>query len=357
MKIEKITLYNLEIPIVERYELSFGSIDSFQTSLVEIQSGNQRGIGETTPLEGYNWESNQSVWQFLMDFSPKIVGMDVLEARDFVMESRGNNYFAATAFCSALEFVKDDFFQNIPSVDIPLVGIVSGHDLEGILTSVSKQKEMGYSCVKVKVGGGNDVEKDVDKINVINKHFPEMPLRVDANKGYTHEEALYFVDQIQAFNIEEFEQPFPVDSWDEMEDLSKRKGKISLMLDETIDTLDELHEAIRRKCCDFVKFKLMKHSSIDYMFKLIETAKSAGLKVIIGNGVASDIGCYHEALIQAKMGCEFSGEMNGFLKQKNSILKYPLRFERGKLSVSGYFNVELNDEVIKRYLVKKETFT
>jgi len=356
VRIDSITVYKLEIPITERYQLSFGSIESFQTFLVLIESGQRTGIGETTPLHGYNWEDHQSVHQFLMDSVPQLIGLHVSEARNTVTKNRGNNYFAATSLCSAMELLENDLFEDVPVTDVPLVGIVSGSDIESILKSIKKQQSQGYTCVKVKVGGENGVERDVSKIKSIYNFFPNLPLRVDANKGYTYDEALYFVKQIQECNIEEFEQPFPVGSWDEMERLSRHRGKIKLMLDESIDTKEELAEAISRRCCDFVKFKLMKHSSVYDMLDLIKMAREAGLEVIIGNGVAADIGCHHEALIQAKTGGVIAGEMNGFLKQKESILKQPLSFERGSVRVGGGVKTELNQKVVERYLVKKEVF-
>ncbi len=357
MKVDSITVYQLDIPIIERYELSFGTVESFQTFLVIVRSGERVAIGETTPLCGYNWEDCKSVQQYLMDAVPGVVGQDAQEAVNTVMETRGDNYFAATSLCTALEFLDENLCQNIPETDVPLVGIVSGSDLDVILESIKKQRSWGYSCIKVKVGGDHAVEKDLLKIQTIYKNFPDLPLRVDANKGYTLDEALYFVNGIQGFNVEEFEQPFPVNSWDDMELLYGNRGEVNIMLDESIDTREELAEALSRRCCNYVKFKLMKHSSVKYMVELIKMAKEGGLSVIIGNGVASDIGCYHELLIQAGTGCVLAGEMNGFLKQKQSILTMPLEFKNGCVRVGGIRNMDLNQKIVSQYLVKKETFS
>ncbi|HID69563.1 MAG TPA: hypothetical protein EYP35_03680 [Desulfobacterales bacterium] len=357
MKIDSITVLHLDIPITEAYELSFGTVESFQTFLVLVRSGERLGIGETTPLYGYNWEDSQSVQQYLMESAPGLIGCDPGEAVKSIMESRGNNYFAATSLCTALEFLDVDLFQNISGTVVPLVGIVSGSDMESILRSIKKQKSQGFRCVKVKVGGSHDVEKDLLKIKSISSRFPELPLRIDANKGYSLEEALYFVDGIQEYNVEEFEQPFPVDAWDDMEVLYGNRGRINMMLDESIDTREELAEAINRGCCNYVKFKLMKHSSVKYMLDLIEIAKAAKLKIIIGNGVASDIGCYHEMLIQAGTGSVLAGEMNGFLKQKQSILAVPLEFRNGCVRIKGAGGTQVNRSVVDQYLVKKETFS
>jgi len=357
VKIDSITVLQLDIPIKEAYELSFGTVESFQTFLVLVRSGERLGIGETTPLYGYNWEDSQSVQQYLMQTAPGLIGSDTEEALSSLMENRGNNYFAATSLCTAVEFLDVNLFRNISDTVVPLVGIVSGSDTESILKSIKKQIRQGFRCVKVKVGGSSDVEKDLLKIRQISTRFPELPLRIDANKGYSLEEARYFVDGIQEYSVEEFEQPFPVDAWDDMEVLYENRGRINIMLDESIDTREELAEAISRKCCNYVKFKLMKHSSVKYMLELIEMAGAAQLKIIIGNGVAGDIGCYHELLIQAECGAVLAGEMNGFLKQNQSILELPLEFRDGGVRIHGAGNIRVNRSVVDQYLVKKEIFS
>jgi len=111
------------------------------------------------------------------------------------------------------------------------------------------------------------------------------------------------------------------------------RDKVPLMLDESINTMRDLDRAIGNECCDYVKFKLMKHGSFRRINQLIERALSANLQVIIGNGVQTEWACMQEAQLLARIDMPKAGENNGFLKQKISLLKNPIFFCNGMMTV------------------------
>jgi L-alanine-DL-glutamate epimerase-like enolase superfamily enzyme len=81
-----------------------------------------------------------------------------------------------------------------------------------------------------------------------------------------------------------------------------------------------------------VKFKLMKCGSMTRLEEMIKKASHARLKIILGNGVATDMGCLHEAQVAARLGLTIhAGEMNGFLKGTEQLLQPPLRVDKGAL--------------------------
>ncbi len=80
----------------------------------------------------------------------------------------------------------------------------------------------------------------------------------------------------------------------------------------------------------YVKFKLMKAGSISRLKKLIDHAHALGFEVVVGNGVAGDIGCLHE-LWGASGRVHLARETNGFLKSVESLLAEPLRVVHGEV--------------------------
>ena len=74
----------------------------------------------------------------------------------------------------------------------------------------------------------------------------------------------------------------------------------------------------------------MKFGRIDKLEQGLARARALGLGTVLGNGVATEIGCWMEACVAAKV-VTTAGEMNGFLKQKRSLLIAPLRVEQGYL--------------------------
>ena len=87
----------------------------------------------------------------------------------------------------------------------------------------------------------------------------------------------------------------------------------------------------------------------------IETAKKYRLEVILGNGAAGEISCYHEALMSSKM-IHRAGEMNGFLKQKESILTEGLKTQGGKIILEPKFFLKLDPEKIDKFATDRLTF-
>ena len=77
------------------------------------------------------------------------------------------------------------------------------------------------------------------------------------------------------------------------------------------------------------------------------------MKAVLGNGVATDIGCWMEAIVAAKH-IDNAGEMNGFLKPKNSILMNPLTFSNGSIGLQQDYKPILNMDVIDNSTIDSE---
>ena len=98
----------------------------------------------------------------------------------------------------------------------------------------------------------------------------------------------------------------------------------------------------------------MKMGSGEALARGIETAQKYGLRVILGNGAAGEINCYHEALVASKMISQ-AGEMNGFLKQKQSILAEGLQMQRGKIILEPEFLLTLDPQKIDQFATDRLT--
>ena len=72
------------------------------------------------------------------------------------------------------------------------------------------------------------------------------------------------------------------------------------------------------------------------------------MRVVLGNGVACDLGCWMEACVAAR-AIDNAGEMNGFLKARSGLLSTPLEFEGGAVVLRPDFAPRLDRERIARY--------
>lgn len=351
--IEKIDFYHLVVPLKKPYHLSFKELHDFDIFIAAIHEGNSMALGETAPLPGYSSETPEQVWLFGKEMAPRLIGRDMEAAREMLEPHIKSQSFAVTPFLTALEGINGK--QDMTLQDVELVGILSTGDHEQIRRELPEIIEKGFNTIKVKVGI-DDVGHDIDKVNFVLSLKPaHVKIRVDANQGYNYDQARRFVKGVNPDGIELFEQPFPKGVWNEMEGLS-RISPVPLMLDESINTEDDLMRTIELKCSAYVKFKLMKAGSMENLVRLINTARAAGLGIVLGNGVAGEIGCYHEAVAAAAVGLANAGEMNGFLKLRESVLVRPLLFDSGKIKGDRLFRPELDFEKLNRYLVAQASW-
>lgn len=334
MKIDSIKLFHIRLPINETYHLSFGDIDYYDTVIAEITAGGEVRHGESTPLFGYSHEHIGSVIENVMEWAGLIKGSTVPGAMSAIAPLIAENPFAATSLVTALESFQPGWERPLRHERIDLVGIVSSDDLVEVERRMFDQIADGFKVVKLKVGSASGmVARDIEKVRFMHALAPGVPLRVDANKGYDFAKAREFVKGVQDCNIELFEQPFQTDEWLSQKELFSLRDKVPLMLDEAINTMEDLELAISMECCDYVKFKLMKHGSFTRTQELIDRALSSNLKVIVGNGVQTEWACMQEARLLAAMDEPLAGENNGFLKQTSSILMTPIEFRDGAMKL------------------------
>jgi len=306
-------------------------------------------------IQGYFWETPEEVWRFAREQGPKIVGRPLPQAHRYIAGFTKSQPCATTPFLTAMEVLSKNPILTPPSEKqfIPLVGTLQATERADIEKEVEELIAQGYGVIKIKVGF--HVEKDAAKARIAQEAVQERALiRLDANLGYTLPQAQKLVQNINPRGIEFLEQPFKENEWEAMVDLA-RTSPVPLGLDESIYAMEAVEKAGWLQCARFVKFKIMKMGSGEGLARAIEAAQKYGLKVILGNGAAGEISCYHESLVAGKM-ISRAGEMNGFLKQKESILAEGLETQGGKIIVEPGFSLKLDRQKIDRFAIDRLSF-
>ena len=356
MNIERVNLFRLKIPLKRPYRIATAEMKSFECTIVALRAEDREGLGEAmADIQGYFWETPEEVWQFAREQGPKILGRPLPQAHQYISGFIRSQPCATTPFLTALEVLSRSSILAPPSERrfVPLVGILQATERTEIEKEAQELIAQGYEVIKIKVGF--QVEKDIIQVKIAQEAIQGKALtRLDANQGYTFPQAQKFVQNIDPRGIEFLEQPFKENEWEAMVDLA-RVSPVPLGLDESIYAMEAVEKAGRLQCARFVKFKIMKMGSAEGLVRGIETAKKYGLKVILGNGAAGEISCYHEALVASKMISQ-AGEMNGFLKQKESILTEGLEIQGGKIMLAPEFSLKLDSQKIDRFAIERLSF-
>lgn len=323
----KIEYFRKVIQLKEPYKLSFTTVESFDSYFVRISDSNNVGVGEVTALYGYSWETGDDINAFIVNELKTCSSIDELEAS--VSSKTKTNPFGATPILTALELFRREYMIG-RNMQAPLIGLLSGSTDVTLLCNIKKLIELGFSTLKVKIG--RDVDADVRKLKLIKKLLPSgCKLRLDANQGYTYDEARYLLPYLSSDYVELLEQPFNSDEWELMTQLNA-VTTVPLMLDESTWTKDDIDKTIAHQAASLVKLKLFKHCSPKRTVDLARYAQSRGLGVVLGNGVQTELACLYEGSIQSNAGLTLPGEMNGWLKQARTMKPASLELSEGAIT-------------------------
>jgi len=154
--------------------------------------------------------------------------------------------------------------------------------IDSVDKMVKKMQERPWPIYKIKLGTPDDLAI----MEALRRHTDAV-FRVDANAGWTVEEALQKIPRLAELGVEFVEQPLAKDDWEGMKRLYQ--GSIlPLIADESC-----VHEEDVEACAGHfhgINIKLTKCSGITPARRMIGKARSLGMKVMVGSMNESTIG-------------------------------------------------------------------
>jgi L-alanine-DL-glutamate epimerase-like enolase superfamily enzyme len=279
-----------ELPFQYPFTISNGRTKTHQpTLIVALQLGPWVGIGEAPAIAYYNI----TVEQMIADLEAK---KRMVEKFAFTEPERYWHYlhhlFPQNPFLvCALDMAGWDLagkmkgkplyqLWNTPWENTPATDYTIGIDT--IDNMVAKMKAKPWPIYKIKLGSPDDIAI----IKALRSHT-DVPFRVDANAGWTLEEALEKIPQLAALGVEFVEQPLAKDNWEGMKVLYEQ-SPLPLLADESC-----VFESDVAKCHQHfhgINIKLTKCSGITPAIRMIQQARSLNMKVMMGCMNESTVG-------------------------------------------------------------------
>ncbi|HYC36121.1 MAG TPA: enolase C-terminal domain-like protein [Usitatibacter sp.] len=326
--------WRLRLPLVTPYRLAFGPVTHLDTVIVRwVSREGMEGFGEATLLTGYTDETIEGTWAKAQELSRAVrsASFDLEGALDSLLPTHP---FLVTAFRTAREMAEGSELLSLEApARVPILGLLQGEGEGALRAAADALVANGYRTVKFKVGF--DPARDAAAVALAQRVVAgRARIRVDANQGYSAAEAIDFVSRLSPEGIELFEQPCDKEDWAAhaaVAPVARDRG-IPLMLDESIYSEREIERAAREGLAAFIKVKLMKFGTLAALRAAIRRIRELGLVPVLGNGVATDLGCWMEACIAARE-IDNAGEMNGFLKPRERVLAEPLVFRDGAIEI------------------------
>ncbi|MFI9811970.1 dipeptide epimerase [Saccharothrix variisporea] len=165
--------------------------------------------------------------------------------------------------------------------DVPTAFTIGIGDPRSCAAQAAELTGRGFSVLKVKVGGPDDVAT----VRAVREAAPDARLILDPNGGWTAEQAVRVLEELPA--VDALEQPFPPGRFDELAWLRER-CPVPLVADEDAATADDVKALAG--LVDGVNVKLAKCGGIAKAREIIDTARDADLDVMLGCLVASSLG-------------------------------------------------------------------
>jgi O-succinylbenzoate synthase len=297
VKIERLELRLLKLPLVHFFETSFGRIDEKHVIIVRVDGEGAEGYGECVAEQDpyYSAETNETVWHIVSDFiAPRVLGVAFDHPRGIfaaLKAIRGHNMAKAAVEMAAWDLYARQRGEPLGRVlggvrDRIASGVSIGiqNSLDELVAKVERELAAGYRRIKIKVKPGWDLEA----VRAVRARFPDILLMVDANAAYSIGDADHLVE-LDAFDLMMIEQPLDYDDVADHAALQRRL-KTPICLDESIKTVAVAREAIAAGACRIINIKPGRVGGFGESIRLHDLCASSGIPVWHGGMLESGIG-------------------------------------------------------------------
>jgi L-alanine-DL-glutamate epimerase-like enolase superfamily enzyme len=355
MVIQEIALRQLKLPLTKPYKVSFRTYTEFEPIIVEVRdTDGNTGWGEAYIPAGSTAETADGAWQFCRAAAARLLGKTVVEAKSQVDREVANAPFASCAILTALAVLERHPALEVKTeARIPLLVPIAGAKQAEIEAEVDARFAQGYRTFKGKVGW--QVDDDLARVALIQAASRgRARITLDANRGYGEAQGCRFASSLNPDGIDLFEQPCEADEWAANAAVAK-VSTVPLMLDESIRTDADIERAAGMAGVKLVKLKLKRVGGVDRAIRAMTLARSRGLDVCLGDGVATELMCWVEACVSRGFLTR-AGDMNGFLKPKVRLLANPLPFEGGSIVLRPGYWPEIDRAALRAHETRSERF-
>jgi L-alanine-DL-glutamate epimerase-like enolase superfamily enzyme len=141
-----------------------------------------------------------------------------------------------------------------------------------------------YSIIKLKLGS----DDDESRVRAVREARPDAKLRVDANAGWTFDDAVAHLRWLEQYNLELIEQPLARDQHQAMGDLQQRTS-LPIVADESVQTLRDV-ELLADAGVRGINLKLMKVGGLTPALKVLDLARDRGMRIMLGCMIETSLG-------------------------------------------------------------------
>ena len=366
MKIEAVTLREIQMPLVHFFETSFGRTYSRRILLVTVHSEGVDGWGESVAAEDpfYSSEWIESAWPTLTKYLvPALLGKNIQSGRECpALFAKVRGHRMAKAGLENAVWDAEALQRKVPlwkllggtRREIPCgVSIGIQDSVEQLLDKIQTELAAGYRRIKVKVKPG----WDVNVLERIRARWADITLSCDANSAYTLDQVEH-LRKFDQFNLLMIEQPLWNDDIYYHARLQKEL-RTAICLDESIVSGRTAAFAAETGACRIVNVKVGRVGGFTEALKVHDICQTHKIPVWCGGMLETGIGRAHNIALSTRENFSLPGDVSASKRYwKEDIIEPEVEVSpQGMIAISdtpgtGY---RVKQDLIEKLTVRKET--
>ncbi|HEX6648270.1 MAG TPA: o-succinylbenzoate synthase, partial [Pyrinomonadaceae bacterium] len=317
IKLERVEIRLIRLPLIEPFETSFGKIDSRLIFLVCIEAEGLRGWGEVVAAEEplYSYETVGTALHVIRDFlGPALLTRPLASLDDLakcLAPFRGHNMAKAgveLAFMDLLAQLNEQSLSTLIGGELKqvAVGVSLGiqPNISRLLERVERYLRLGYQRIKLKIKPG----WDIDVVDEVRRKYPDILLSVDANSAYTIDDREH-LERLDDFKLLMIEQPLQNDDLMDHARLQELM-KTRICLDESIVSLRQAKLALELDSCRIINIKVGRVGGYSEALAIHDLCVGRKIPVWCGGMLESGIGRAHNIALASLKGFTFPGDIS-----------------------------------------------
>ncbi|WP_460203063.1 dipeptide epimerase [Scytonema sp. NUACC21] len=277
----------------KRFPLTISRGTTAQTANVWVRISHEgiEGWGEASPFSvGTHSQSSETIKDALLQVAPSLQRFSPLQ-RQAVEQVLGESGIPSSAK-AALDVAMHDWLGK--RVGLPLWQMWGLERNSIVPTSVTiginspegararARDWLQFTDVrvfKVKLGSPDGIAADRKMLLAVREEAPAQELYVDANGGWSLEDAVPMCNWLAELGVKYVEQPLQKGQEESLADLKKRIS-LPIFVDESCFTSSDIPKLANY--VDGINIKLMKSGGLTEAMRMVHTARAHGLQVMFG---------------------------------------------------------------------------
>jgi len=311
MKLAHLTWHPYRLPLRTAFRTAHAVFSERTGALVYVTTEEGvTGRGEIAPLPGQHATGLAGVLEILGQLVCAVQGRELTDILQFLATWSAEQQLPSSLVCGLETALFDALGQacgqslaallarprpaicgeeaGAPRARVPVNALIGAASCEQMVAQARAALDAGYTCLKLKLTGG--FPQMLACVQAVRAACgPDVSLRLDANEGWSFEQASWFLTRCAACDIQYMEQPLPADDLTGMARL-RAHSSVPLAADEAVTGLWEAQRVLAAEAADVLILKPQLVGGLQVCRQIVWQASRSGVACVLTSNLEAGIG-------------------------------------------------------------------